>query len=157
MIFRRASRTDQAVLCEAFEEENRCPDDCHKYFIGQDLRQCEFVLVMNDENQLMGHALILWQSRLKQHRWSQTPEIMDVYVYSKFRRLGVARTLVLHLEEMIKKKGFEKSGLGVNAGEARVHIHNLYRGMGYYPIGTDQLAEGDVMVYEKILAMIFEK
>ncbi len=149
IFFRKASGIDQAILCEAFKQIGRDPVDCERYFTLRKQGECDILFAENKEKKLVGHAILLWKSRFKLHNADHTPEMMDVYIYPSFRRLGIATALLHHSEQLVKQMGLLKLGLGVMSGVEYSYTHSLYLKSGYHQIGTDILPEGEVVVYEK--------
>ncbi|MFL6240935.1 MAG: GNAT family N-acetyltransferase [Actinomycetes bacterium] len=64
--------------------------------------------------------------------WPQTAEIKRMYVTPAYRRQGLARLLLTHLEESARAAGHDRIWLetGLNQPEAM----ELYRSTGYQPI-----------------------
>ncbi len=149
--FRRASSSDKALLAEAFKQVDRCLADCECYFAWREADQCEILLAENKEKKLAGYSVLLWKSRFKRHAEHHIPEMMDLYIYPLFRRLGIATALLHHSEQLVRQAGLIKLGLGVSSSAYNSHIHNLYLKAGYHTIGTDHLPEGEIIVYEKEL------
>lgn len=149
ILFRNASDSDQAILYETFKQMGRDTIDCDRYFALRTAGQCEILLAENKDQKLVGHAILLWKARFQLHALHNTPEMMDVYIYPTFRRLGIATALLQHSEQLVKQAGLLKLGLGVVAGVEYSHTHSLYLKSGYHQIGKDILPEGEIIVYEK--------
>lgn len=141
---------DLATLYAAFKNTDRDINVYEHYFSSRQQGHCEILIAENQEQKIMGHAILLWVSRLKPHALEAIPEIMDVYTHPQFRGQQVAKTLVQHCENLVLQYNQIKIGLGALT-VAEFKIHSLYLKLGYAPVGLDYVVNQQVVVYEKKL------
>lgn len=68
-------------------------------------------------------------------RFTDFPEISDVWVYEEFRGRGCATKLIAWLEALAKGKGYQQIGIGVGLYRDYGSAQKLYFHLGYCPDG----------------------
>lgn len=83
-------------------------------------------LVAWDGEEPVGHAHVDWRR--------SPPELQNVFVVESHRRRGIASTLSLAAEELVRARGHTAVALDVDVENAAAR--SLYEKLGYRPAGT---------------------
>lgn len=112
------------------------------------------VLVCVSDDVVRGYVTIVWQSSYPPFRKAYTPELVDLYVHTDDRGLGLGALLLKHAEEVVKKRGFAAVGIGVGVSADYGPAQRLYASRGYTLDGTglwhrgEKCYEGDTITIE---------
>lgn len=83
-----------------------------------------------------GYVNIILKSDYPYFQDNKIPEINDLYVTPKFRKIGVGKQLLDACEAYAKKHGLAKIGLGVGLYQSYGSAQRLYAKNGYIPDGN---------------------
>ena len=92
-------------------------------------------LVAMQDDKALGYGSLVWRSSYKRFAASGIPEIHDVATAKRFRRMGVAKTIIASLEEIAAKRGRLHVGIGVGLYADYGSAQRLYASLGYAPDG----------------------
>ena len=120
------------------------------------------VIVAKVEHEFAGYLTILWQSDYAPFAAALTPEIKDLNVLPRFRRLGIA-TRLLDSAEAIARERSRLVGLGVGLSPAYGAAQRLYVLRGYIPDARGAawagrtVSHGDRVVVDDDLVLFLTK
>ena len=139
-------------LANAASRFGRKQQEYEIYFKQQQENKSLVIMVLNIKNALiMGYAVLLWTARFRALEIKSSPEIMDIFVFPEFRKMGVAKLLIEFAENLTKQAGLNTIGLGVRSNPKYVHVLEIYTKLYYRFVGNESLPEGDIIVLEKII------
>jgi GNAT superfamily N-acetyltransferase len=135
LVTREMLASDPPVIAAAFAAQGwDKPLEQYQRYWQEHLQGRRLVLVAERAGEFAGYGTIIWESDYPPFREAGIPEIMDLNVLIKFRRLGIASALLEEAERRIQARG-RIPGLGVGLlrdyGPAQV----LYARRGYVPDG----------------------
>lgn len=107
------------------------------------------VLVAELNKNVVALCTLNFKSPYLPFRRSRIPEIQDLNVAKAFRRQGIARQIILHLEKMLRKKGHRTIGIGVGMEPGYGQAQRLYVKMGYVPDGRGLTYHRQPVVFGK--------
>jgi ribosomal protein S18 acetylase RimI-like enzyme len=93
------------------------------------------VIVAEHNGNIAGYVTIFWDTKYKPFRQKGIPEIKDLIVLVKYRRLGIATKLMNEAERRISKRS-KYSGLGVGLYKDYGPAQHMYAKRGYAPDGN---------------------
>ncbi len=92
--------------------------------------------IIEAEGEMVGYGHLLLHSDYSPFMNSQIPEIHDVWVFENHRNKGFGTSLLSHLEQVAKKRGFSKIGMGVGLYKDYGSAQKLYYQLDYKPDGN---------------------
>ena len=92
-------------------------------------------IIAADESGVIGYAYLNWHSQYPRFRTRQIPEISDLRVADRHRRLGVATAMIAHFEGVARQAGCGAIGMGVGMYGAYGPAQRLYAKLGFVPDG----------------------
>ncbi|MFZ2199281.1 MAG: GNAT family N-acetyltransferase [Microgenomates group bacterium] len=95
-------------------------------------------LVAEQSNQIIGQVFLKYYGTKK---YSDYPNMEDLFVDEKFRGQGVGTTLIKECENRAKEKGFTMIGLSVNPSLNKKAM-SLYEKLGYTSLGNKPYLDG---------------
>ena len=104
------------------------------------------VLIAEHDGTFAGYANVVWESDYKPFREMSIPEITDLNVLLKFRRLGIATALLDEAERAISAVA-PVAGIRVGADRDYGAAQRLYAVHGYVPDGRGLLYKGKQLKY----------
>lgn len=107
------------------------------------------VLVAEVNKHVIAFCTLNFKSPYLPFRHSRIPEIQDLNVAKAFRRQGIARQIILHLEKILRKKSYRTIGIGVGMEPGYGQAQRLYIKMGYVPDGRGLTYKCHPVVYGK--------
>ncbi len=114
------------------------------YFIDSWEEQQEerrVVLVAELDGSIAGYVHYNRRPQYQPFRSLRIPEIQDLYVDHKFRRMGIGRALIAACEELARADGMQEIGIGVGVGSNFGNAQKLYVGLGFVPDGAGAVFE----------------
>jgi GNAT superfamily N-acetyltransferase len=96
--------------------------------------------------QIAGYLTIVWHSDYPPFRDADIPEIVDLNVYPRFRRRGVARALLAAAERLAAVRS-DTVGIGFGLGAEYGPAQQLYVRSGYVPDGRGLMYNGAPVRY----------
>lgn len=112
---------------------------------------------------IRGYVTIVWQSAYPPFARAYIPEIVDLYVHTDDRGMGLGAFLLKGAEEMVSKRGFSQIGIGVGVTADYGPAQRLYASRGYTLDGTgiwhrgEQTYEGDTITLEPRTNLMMQK
>ena len=98
------------------------------------------------DNIYCGMITLRWQSDYMGFRKTPVaPEIIDLYVWTDFRRQGLATQLLDSVEQHVRDRNFHRIGLGIGILPEDVPAQNLYVQHGYAADDTGLWWRGENM------------
>jgi GNAT superfamily N-acetyltransferase len=128
------SRSDPDVISSAFNAIgwNRSASQYHRYLQEQD-RGVRVVLVAWADS-FVGYVTLLWTSDYGPMKRDGVPEIQDLNVLSRYRRMGIGSKLLNEVELIASTRGTEV-GIAVGLHPGYNAAQRLYVKRGYVPDG----------------------
>jgi ribosomal protein S18 acetylase RimI-like enzyme len=96
-----------------------------------------------------GHVTMRWQSEYEGFRRKNYPEIVDLWVSTEFRRVGIGRQLMDAITERAQHGRAAGLGLCVSVHENFEAARALYTKMGFRPDGSGLWRDGEKIDAEK--------
>lgn len=118
-------------------------DRWSKYF-QQQQQNIRTVAVIERDKELLGYGSLLLQSEYP--RFSNIPEINDVWIYDQHRSRGLGTQLITWLEKLAVEKGYSEIGIGVGLYADYGRAQQLYIRLGYTPDGHGITYKGKPVV-----------
>lgn len=87
------------------------------------------VAVIEKDHLIVGYGSLLRKS--KYPHFSHIPEIHDLWVAEEHRRIGLGKLLLAHLENLARKEGYQKVGIGVGLYRDYGPAQRLYKSNGF--------------------------
>lgn len=132
---REILESDCVIISRAFAEQgwNKPESKYHKYF--QESRAGKRVVLLAEyTGKFAGYITILWDSDYPPFADAKIPEIVDLNVLIKYRRLGIGTALMAEAEKRISERSpIVGIGVGLTADYGAAQI--LYTKRGYIPNG----------------------
>lgn len=104
------------------------------------------VTMVKDGNAFVGYGSLLKKSENPIFKDKGIPEINDLWISQEYRRHGLGRKLIQHLEEIAKLENYQIIGLGVGLYRDYGAAQRLYVQMGYIPDGNGVSYDGQLVV-----------
>ena len=92
-------------------------------------------IIAADELGVIGYAYLNWHSQYPRFRTRKIPEISDLRVADRHRRLGVATAMIAHFEGVARQAGCATIGMGVGMYGGYGPAQRLYAKLGFVPDG----------------------
>lgn len=92
------------------------------------------VALLKANKKIVGYGSLLYTPECP--FFSDTPEISDVWIHEKHRRVGLGSSLIHWFENLAKKKGYKDIGIGVGLYSDYGPAQKLYVKLGYVPDGN---------------------
>lgn len=105
-------------------------------YLREHQKEKRTVYLIENEEQIIGYASLLYSSNYAHFKDSDIPEIHDVWILENFRKLGFASMLIRHIEKMAQEKGYKQIGLSVGLYQDYGPAQILYYKLGYIPDGN---------------------
>ncbi len=99
------------------------------------------VLIAEIEGDIAGYVHYNRRPKYQPFRSLRIPEIQDLYVGHKFRRMGIGRALIAACEDLARSDGATEIGIGVGVGSNFGNAQRLYVGLGFAPDGAGAVFE----------------
>lgn len=136
-IIRPMAQGDIAKLTRVFAERWKWRSthrQYQRYWQEHQKGQRVLLLALCDE-QIAGYVNILWQAQDEALRAAKIPEINDLVVHTRFRRQGIALTLMQEAEQVVTVRQEPVVGLGCGVSSYYGAAQRLYAKLGYIPDG----------------------
>ncbi|MGH1403075.1 MAG: GNAT family N-acetyltransferase [Alphaproteobacteria bacterium] len=111
----------------------------------------------------IGYALFNRQPKYALFKKLELPEVQDLNVHTRYRRLGVGQKLVEACEDCARKEGYNDIGIGVGLDQSFGAAQRLYIRLGYIPDGAGvsydrkQVAAGEFRPIDDNLCLMMTK
>jgi GNAT superfamily N-acetyltransferase len=104
-------------------------------YLDEQQKGTRIACVVEQQGKILGYGSLLLASEYPPFKKNNTPEIHDVWIFEEQRNKGCGSMLIRHLEQLAKKKGHRKIGIGVGLYRDYGSAQKLYFRMGYCPDG----------------------
>jgi len=101
------------------------------------------VCVLERQNQLLGYGSLLRVSEYSYFREKGIPEVSAIWIDEPFRKQGLGKKLIEHLEDMARQESYKTIGIGVGLYKDYGPAQKLYFKMGYQPDGNGITYKGN--------------
>ena len=126
---------DIPIIVSAFETLGwNKPASLYQQYFEEQLNGEREVWVAWDNTTFLGYVTLKWHSSYQSFNSQNIPEIHDLNVLPKYRRHGIASTL-LDLAEAKAREKSQDAGLGVGLDPDYGNAQKLYVKRGYVPDG----------------------
>lgn len=115
------------------------------------------VCVLERHNQFLGHGSLLRVSEYSYFREKGIPDVNALWMDEPFRRQGLGKKLIEHLEDMARHEGYKIIGIGVGLYKDYGPAQKLYFKMGYQPDGNGITYKGNWVEPRELLLMDLEE
>lgn len=139
------------------------PTSLYDYYFQEQQESLRIVFVAKVNSIFAGYVTIRWESPYESFKAQSIPEIIDLNVLPHFRKQGIGGALINECEEIARKHGNAKIGLGVGVTADYGNAQRLYVRLGYVPDGhglyykKHQVLHGDMIVIDDEVALHFTK
>lgn len=104
------------------------------------------VCVLEKNSQFLGYGSLLRVSEYPFFRENHIPDVNAIWIDETFRKQGLGRKLIEHLENMARLEGYQTIGIGVGLYKDYGPAQKLYFKMGYQPDGNGVTYKGQWVV-----------
>lgn len=104
------------------------------------------VCVLERQKQFLGYGSLLRVSEYAYFREKGIPDVSAIWIDESFRRQGLGKKLIEHLEDMARYEGYKTMGIGVGLYKDYGPAQKLYFKMGYQPDGNGITYKGNWVV-----------
>ncbi|WP_160032141.1 GNAT family N-acetyltransferase [Paenibacillus sp. An7] len=160
---RELSERDPEIISNAFKQQGwEKPLDLYVRYSDEQKRGERVSIVAEVDGDFAGYVNVLWSSYYPSFREIGIPEINDLNVLMKYRRLGIGSKLMDKAEEIIKERS-DFAGIGVGLFTDYGNAQILYAKRGYIPDGRgihngqEYLEYGDVAAINDDLTLYLTK
>jgi ribosomal protein S18 acetylase RimI-like enzyme len=160
---KKLSSQDCQVIAEAFTRQGWLkPIEQYERSLREVADGLREVLVADLDGEFAGYLNVVWKSPYPPFRDRHIPEITDLNVLIKFRKLGVATQLMDEAESLISQRS-ETAGIRVGLTADYGPAQRLYVRRGYIPDGfglsydRESLQYGDKATVDDELTLGFTK
>ncbi len=135
LILRALNENDCEVISAAFQRQgwHKPVEQYRSYYVQQQAGQRDVILA-ELHGEFAGYLTIVWQSGYPPFREAGIPEIVDLNILIRFRRLGISSRLMDEAEWRISARS-PFAGLGVGLTADYGAAQQLYVRRGYLPDG----------------------
>jgi GNAT superfamily N-acetyltransferase len=102
--------------------------------------------VIDHDQEILGYGSLLRKSQCLSFKEKHIPEISAIWIDEGFRRHGLGTALIEWLENLARKEGFSRIGIGVGLYSDYGPAQRLYFKLGYIPDGNGITYKGEVTV-----------
>jgi len=163
LTIKNLSEEDCAIIAEAFTRQGWLkPVEQFERLLAEAADGIRKVLVAELDGEFAGYLNVVWRSPYPPFRDRAIPEITDLNVLIKFRRLGVATRLMEDAESLIGHRS-DTAGIRVGLTADYGAAQRLYVRRGYVPDGfglsydCEPLQYGDTATTDDDLTLGFTK
>jgi GNAT superfamily N-acetyltransferase len=126
LVFRKVKKSDLRFLEKIRDADLK---ELHLERIkNQNKKLVDYIIAFREEDPI-GLILITYKNF---HAWHKYPALEDLYIEKEERKKGFAKQIMIHAQNIIKKKGFKKACLDVETHEK--WIRKFYESLGYKKI-----------------------
>lgn len=104
------------------------------------------VCVLERQNQFLGYGSLLRVSEYPYFREKNIPDVSAIWIDEPFRRHGLGKKLIEHLESIARHEAYKTIGIGVGLYKDYGPAQKLYFKMGYQPDGNGITYKGNWVV-----------
>jgi ribosomal protein S18 acetylase RimI-like enzyme len=157
---RKMNTNDAIIISNAFKAQgwNKPMEIYRNYFVEQKNNE-RVILIAELGDKFAGYITIKWESSYPFFFKNKIPEIVDLNVLIKYRRMGIGNKLMNRAEEIIKEQSdFAGIGAGLfsDYGPAQIMYikrgyipdgKGIYKKNSYIKFGETALIDDDVVLY----------
>jgi ribosomal protein S18 acetylase RimI-like enzyme len=157
---RKMNANDAIIISNAFKAQgwNKPMEIYRNYFVEQKNNERVTLIAEIDDN-FVGYINVKWKSSYPFFFKNKIPEIVDLNVLIKYRRMGIGNKLMNKAEEIIKEQSdFAGIGTGLfsDYGSAQIMYikrgyvpdgKGIYKNNSYIKFGETVLIDDDVVLY----------
>jgi GNAT superfamily N-acetyltransferase len=92
-------------------------------------------VVAADASGIIGYSYLNWHSQYPRFRTQKIPEISDLRVADRHRRLGIATAMIAHFDGLARQARCRAIGIGVGMYGGYGPAQKLYAKLGFVPDG----------------------
>jgi GNAT superfamily N-acetyltransferase len=139
------------------------PKTIYKIYLDKQIQNHLVVFVAKFNNIFCGYVTLKWQSDYQYFKDNNIPEIVDLNVLPRFRKIGIGSKLIQACESITKECGHGEIGIGVGMTADYGNAQRLYVNLGYVPDGhglyykNKKLHYSDVITIDDDLVLYFTK
>lgn len=122
------------TFCFPWTTKQATREKWKRYYVEQQ-NHARTVYLLEAQNQLIGYGSLLRISEYPSFKEKGIPEINDVWIHEEMCNQGFGQKLIASLENMARKVGYKKVGIGVGLYKDYGAAQRLYVQMGYIPDG----------------------
>lgn len=123
------------------------PASLFEGYLREQTHGARTVVVAEIEGELAGYVTIVWEAQDPGFRARGIPEIVDLNVLPRFRRMGIGSLLLADAEEKVSRRS-KVVGLGVGLHRGYGAAQRLYVKRGYIPDGMGVVMDGVTVAEE---------
>jgi GNAT superfamily N-acetyltransferase len=112
-------------------------------WFGEQQEGTRTVCIIEGRSQFLGYGSLLRASEYPFFRKNDIPEVNAIWIDEPFRRQGLGRKLIEHLEDMALHEGYQTIGIGAGLYKDYGPAQKLYFKMGYQPDGNGITYKGN--------------
>jgi GNAT superfamily N-acetyltransferase len=101
--------------------------------VAQNKRQ---VICAHAAGQIVGYAHLNFHPLYQPFQRLGIPELQDLYVHPDYRRQGLGRLIIDHVESLARQNGYTELGIGVGITADFGSAQRLYTKCGFIPDGA---------------------
>ncbi len=163
LTIRRMVYEDCENISSAFQLQNwNKPVEQYGAYFKEQQEGIRCVLIAEYCGEFAGYLTIVWQPMYPFFADNHIPEIVDLNVLIKFRKIGIATSLIVEAESIVARD-YDEIGIGVGLIEDYGPAQRLYVKLGYIPDGfgaskhEHYLKYGDEVIADDDLIICFTK
>lgn len=160
---RLLKEADANQIQSAFEEQGwNKPAELYLRYAKEQQEKTRVTWVAEADGQFAGYGTVVWESDYPAFRKAGVPEISDLNVLIKYRRQGIASSLMEKAEQTIAERS-PAAGIGVGLFSDYGNAQILYVKRGYVPDGRGIYVEpgyakyGDTVTVDDDLVLYLTK
>ncbi|MCJ8008548.1 GNAT family N-acetyltransferase [Lederbergia wuyishanensis] len=138
---------DCEIISKAFAEQGwNKPVFQYERYLSEQKEGVRKILVAEYDNQFSGYLTIKWESDYASFGSKGIPEIVDLNVLIKYRKKGVATSLMDEAERIVSEK-YDSIGIGFGLTSDYGAAQRIYVKRGYIPDGLGVSQNGKFLTY----------
>jgi ribosomal protein S18 acetylase RimI-like enzyme len=132
---RKMDTNDARIISNAFKAQGwNKPMEIYRNYFSEQKNDERVTLIAEIDDKFVGYINIKWKSSYPLFFTNKIPEIVDLNVLIKYRRMGIGNKLMDKAEEMIKEQS-DFAGIGVGLFPDYGPAQIMYIKRGYVPDG----------------------
>lgn len=132
---RQMNINDAIIISNSFKEQNwNKPIEIYRKYFEEQKNNERITLIAEIKDNFVGYINIKWESSYPFFLENKIPEIVDLNVIIKYRKMGVGNKLMNRAEEIIKHRS-NIAGIGVGLFSDYGAAQIMYIKRGYIPDG----------------------
>jgi ribosomal protein S18 acetylase RimI-like enzyme len=132
---RKMDKNDAIIISNAFKAQGwNKPMEIYRNYFAEQKNNERVTLIAEIDDKFVGYINIKWKSSYPFFFKNKIPEIVDLNVLIKYRRMGIGNKLMDKAEEIIKEQS-DFAGIGVGLFSDYGSAQIMYIKRGYIPDG----------------------